>query len=133
MSLQAPNEGDVQLLTKMLISPLTTDENYTLKLITDTNPIAKTDTSASHTEATFTGYAAKTLTRAGWGTPTTTSNVTTSTYAQQSWSPTTSQTVTGYMVLGATSGKVLWEEMFAAARTLNNGDTLNLTPQIQLA
>lgn len=132
MSLLAPNEGDVQLLTKMLQSALSVDENYTLKLYSNNVTPSKTDTSATYTEATFTGYAAKTLTRAGWGTPTTTSNVTTSTYAQQSWSPTTSQTIYGYYVLGATSGKVLWAELFAAARSLNNGDTLNLTPQMQL-
>jgi hypothetical protein len=35
-------------------------------------------------------------------------------------------------VLGTTSGKVLWAELFAASRSLNNGDTLNLTPQMQL-
>ena len=64
------------------------------------------------------------------GAPSTTPSTT---FAQQSWSPTSSQTVYGYYVIGATSTILLWAELFASSKNLVNGDTLQLTPKMELA
>ena len=144
MSLLIPDEGEVQLLKDLLGAAAL--ENWTLKLYSNNKTPAETDTAASYTEATFTGYAAKTLTRdtAGghWATPASgaptgawsaESNVAESTYAAQSWSPTSSQSIYGYCVVGATSTKLLCAEIFASVKNLVSGDTLTLTPRIGLS
>lgn len=133
MALKVPNEGELQLLDKMLKDALTVDENYILKLYrTDVTP-GDTDTSASYTEANFTDYAAKTLTRAGWYAAAANGGVAESSYATQSWTCGASgNTVFGYWVEGATSTDVLWSEKFGTARTLDDGDVLNLTLKFSL-
>lgn len=138
MALVIPDEGEVQLLTKALKSALTVDEDYSLRLYTAISPaLGESTTLADFTQATFTGYAAKTLTRAGWGAPSTSVGTTSSTYAQQTWthsgSAGSSQTILGYYVVGVTSGKVLWAETFTTARVIDGGDTLSLTPSFQFA
>ena len=67
MALITTDEGELELLDKMLKDALNTDESYTLKLFkNDYTPVAAS-TEVSFTEAAFTDYAAKALTRAGWG------------------------------------------------------------------
>jgi hypothetical protein len=132
-ALVCPNVGEGELLDKMLKDALSVDESYTLKLYSAVAPaISEATVAGDFTECTFTGYVAKTLTRAGWAAATI-GDPTYTTYAQQSWSPTTSQTVIGYWVIGVTSTTLLWCEAFAAPRTVQNGDTLNLTPRMELA
>lgn len=134
MALVVPNVGEVELLDKMLKDALGVDENYTLKLYkTDVTP-AESDTAVSYTEADFTNYAAKTLTRANWGAASTAGGTTSSSYAQQSWTCGASgNTIYGYYVIGATSTVLLWAEKFAVARVLADTDVLNLTPKFELA
>ena len=134
MALVTPNEGELELLDKMLKDALSVDEGYTLKLYKNDYTPDQSSTGSSFTEADFTSYAAKTLTRTGWGAATTISNKASATYsAQQSWTcGTTGNTIYGYYIVAATSGKVLWAERFSSARTLANGDVLNLTPSITL-
>jgi hypothetical protein len=116
---------------------LTTMEDWTLKLRSDGVTPAESDTAGSYTEATFTGYSAKTINSvqavAKWPKPSTGSGTTSSTYGTTlSWSPTTSQTITGYFVIGATSTTLLFAENFASSKSLSNGDTFNLTLKMQL-
>jgi hypothetical protein len=133
-ALVVPDVGEVELLDKTLKDALSVDESYTLKLYTAISPaLGEGSVAGDFTEATFTGYAAKTLTRAGWAGASTSSGTTSSSYAQQSWSPTSAQTVLGYYVIGTTSGVLLWAEAFASSRSLQNGDTLLLTPKMELA
>lgn len=111
-------------------------ENLSLKLRNDAITPATSDVAGTYTESSFTGYSAKTLnanysTTAAWGTPSG-GNPATIAYPQQSWSPTSSQTCNGYFVIGADTGLLHWSENFASAKNLSSGDTLNLTPQIQL-
>jgi hypothetical protein len=108
-------------------------EDGTLKLRTDAVTPAEGDTAGTYTEATFAGYSAKTLngklsSGAGWAVPTTITGVTSSTYSPVlSWTAGGSQTVTGYMVVGASSS-ILWEaENFAASKPLTSTDVFNLT------
>jgi hypothetical protein len=135
MAIVVPNVGEVELLDKMIKDALSVDENYTLKLYTAVSPAIDESTTAAHfTEADFTGYSTKTLTRANWGAASTSSGTTSSVYAQQSWTNTGStQVILGYWVVGATSGVLLWCEAFTAAETLNNGGVLNVTPRFELA
>lgn len=147
MAMVIPNAGETRLLTELLDGG-TTRENWTLKLFKTNVTPAETDTAGTYTEADFTNYVAKTLTRtinAGttWGTaasgsPTNSwsaeSAVAESAYQQQSWTCGASgNTVYGYFLVGATSTTLIGAESFSTARTLANGDTLNLTPRFGLA
>lgn len=133
MAMVVPNEGELELLRKMLKDALSVDENYLLKLYRNNYTPDKDTTSTSFTVATFTGYATKTLTRSGWGTPTTVSDKASSTYSSaQTYTCSSSDTIYGYYVEGATSGKTLFAEKFASARSLTSGDILSVTPVFTL-
>jgi hypothetical protein len=143
-----PDEGETRLWTELLDGG-TVRENWTLKLYQNNYTPVPGSTAASFTEANFTGYASKTLTRtvsaSTWqtvaeGAPTGAwngqANVAKSTYgtSAQVFSITggASQTVYGYYVVGATSGKVIMAEQFASSRTLNPPlDTLSFTPAFE--
>lgn len=138
MALLVPNVGEVVLLTNLLAGGSL--ENWTLKLYkTDVTP-AEEDVAGDYTEADFTDYTSKTLTRAvgagNWGTPATSGGTTSSTYnsgTPQTWTAGSSQTIYGYFIVGATSGTLIYAEKFASARALQSGDVLNVTPRIELA
>lgn len=134
MALVTPDEGELELLDKMLKDALSVDEGYTLKLYKNDYTPIQTSTGTDFTVADFTNYVDKTLTRTGWGAASTVSNKASATYGtQQSWTcGATGNTIYGYYILGASSGKVLWAERFSSARTLASGDVLNLTPSITL-
>jgi hypothetical protein len=136
MALLVPNVGEVVLLSNLLAGGSL--ENWTLKLYkTDVTP-AEGDTAASYTEADFTGYSAKTLTRSvsggTWSTPSTSSGTTSSSYAAQTFTSSgSSQTIYGWYIVGATSGTLICAEKFATARTLVSPDTITVTPRVELA
>lgn len=128
MALTVPDVGENSLLDMALKDASPNAQE--LHLYTAISPAISESTVVAHfTEATFTGYSLKSLARATWNA----ASGGTSTYPQQSWSPTSSQTVIGYWVEEATAGEVLWVEAFAASRALNNGDTLNLDLSISLS
>jgi hypothetical protein len=136
MAIVCPDVGEVVLHASVLYPA--SGENWTLKLFSNNITPAESDTAGTYTEATFTGYVAKTITRtqsgATWAVPTTSAGTTSSTYGTaQSWSPTTSQTIYGYYVIGATSTTLLFAEVFSSAKNLVNGDTLTITPRLELA
>ena len=136
MALVVPDEGELELLDKMLLDALSVDENYVLKLFKNDFTPANTTSAGSLTEADFTNYAAKTLSRATWNVAVTNgSNKAETSYdtSPQSWTAgTTGNTIYGYYVVGAASTAVLWAERFATARVLSDGDVLNLTPKFTL-
>ncbi len=128
MALTVPDVGENSLLDMALsdASPAAQE----LQLYTAVaGGIVEATVKADFTEATFTGYAMRPLVRATWGAAAAGSKA----YPQQSWSPTTAETIVGYYVLEATDLEVLWAEAFAASRNLENGDTLNLDISIDLA
>lgn len=112
-------------------------ENRSLKLFSNNITPAQTDTAGTYTEATFTGYSAKTLTSkystvAAWGTPTA-GNPEQIAYPQQSWTSTSAQTIYGYFVVGSDSTTLEWSEAFSSSKNLSaSSDVLNLTPQVTL-
>lgn len=110
--------------------------NYTMKLYQN-NPSAGLTAAqkdllvnASFTEATFTGYAAKTLTAGGWATSGT--DPRTATYPQQTFTRTSTgaaQLIYGYTVHRVSDGLLCWFEEFPGPiSTSTNGDTIQITP-----
>lgn len=151
MALMVAREGDVQLLTDLLGGG--TLENWLLCLFNSNITPAETDVAATYTahETAFTGYARKTLTRSitgsTWSTPVSQapsgspawSSRTQVGHSQYGSSPQvftcsgTGDTIYGYFVIGATSGKLIMAEAFSASRTMTNGDTLSITPVFENA
>jgi hypothetical protein len=131
MSILIPTCGQL-LLLQWQLKDTTTPENLTLKLYkNDYTPIAAS-VAGSFTIADFTGYVSKTLNRASWAAPSTVSAHASTSYAEQTWSPTSGQTIYGYYVVGATSTTLIYAERFATAKVLQSGDTLRLTPTFTL-
>jgi len=149
MAMLIPNEGEIQLLTDLLSGGSL--ENWSLRLFKADITPAETDTAATYTaqEATFSSYTAKTLTRSvsgsTWSTPVSQAPSGSwsaeaacaySAYGSspQSWTcGATGNTIYGYFITGATSGKLIGVEKFTTARTLVSGDTLSLTPVFESA
>ena len=133
MTLRIPNVGEGNML-EMIVNK-TAPENLILKLFTSNNTPADTDTASTYTEASFTGYTAKTLTGASWTvTPGTPSEAA---FAQQTFASTASQTaatVYGYYVIQTTSTELMWSERFTDGPYVvtNNGDEIRVTPKLTL-
>lgn len=114
--------------------------NYTMKLYQNNATAGLTAAqkdllvNANFTEATFTGYAAKTLTAPGWSTSGT--DPRTAVYAQQTWTRTstgTAQLIYGYTVHRVSDGLLCWFEEFAGPiSTSTNGDTIIITPTMTM-
>lgn len=106
--------------------------NLTLHLYTNNKTPADSDTEASYTEATFTGYAAKTLTGSSFvvtaGAPST------AVYAKQTFTSSADQSIQycyGYYLLRGT--KLVGAERFSDGpyTIVNNGDYIDVTPTLQ--
>ncbi len=135
MPLVVPDQGELRLLDTMLKLALSTNENHILKLYQNNYTPVAASAPGSFTEATFTGYAARTLTRSTWNAAVTVSTKGETSYGTtpQSWTcGVTGNTIYGYWVEGSTSAKVLWAELFATSRVLATGDILNITPKFTL-
>lgn len=133
MALVVPDEGEIELLKKLLKN--TTDsENYLLRLYKNNYTPSGSTTETDFTEADFTNYAEKTIARTDWATPTTFNNKAESSVTVQSWTcGTVGNTIYGYYIVGSVSGKVLWAEKFASTRVLEDSDILNVTPKFNLS
>lgn len=134
MPLVVPNEGELELLRKML-KDTTDTETYSLRLYQNNYAPDSATTITDFTEANFTAYAPITLNRSDWSTPTTDmAGEAQTTIVSQSWtnSGTLNNTIFGYYVVGSTSGKVLWAEKLAAARILYENDVIHITPNFTL-
>jgi len=131
MALLAPDEGEVKLFEYMLNK--TTPTNWVLRLFTSNTTPAEGDTVATYTDATEAGYAAITLTGTDW-TVSTTSNVTTAQFAEQTFSFTTNATVYGYFYTDTGDTKAFISERFSGAPfTLpGGGGTIAITPKVTL-
>ena len=133
MALVVPDVGEVALLDIMLSTA--TPEAQTLKLYTNNFDIVEGSTAGSLTEASGSGYAAKSLARATWNAASTNAGTSSKTYPAQAFAFTGAITIVGYFVVGATSGTLLWgERIYAGAgQAFGNGDSLTVTPRIELA
>lgn len=129
MALLVPDEGENAILE--MITNKTAPQNLVLRLFQSNTTPAETDTAATYTEATFSGYAAITLTGASWGTPSAGSIA----FAQQTFTHNgggVSNAIYGYYVTQATSGKLIFAERDATAPVTiaNNGETIKITPTL---
>lgn len=128
MALLFPNSGE-NLVLEMIVNK-TAAQNLVLKLFSSNTTPSETDTAGTYTEATFSGYAAITLTGASWGAASTTIA-----YAQQTFTHNgggVSNSIYGYFVVQVTSGTLLYAERDASApfTLTNNGDNVKITPTI---
>jgi hypothetical protein len=132
MPLLVPDVGEVALLDMALSD--TTPEAQTLSLYTSNTTPAEGDTHATYTIAAGDGSDPKSLVRATWNAASTTSGTTSKTYPAQTFSFTGSFTIYGYLVRKATAGTLLWaEKVYASGQAFSSGDSLAITPRIELA
>ncbi len=133
MALLLPNNGEGDALAAIVGKAAA--ENLVLHLYTSNTTPSETDTTATYTEATFTGYAAITLTASSWtvteGAP---SNAA---YPQQTFTSSADQapqSVYGYYFTRVTSGRLAWAERFPSGPYViaNNGDNVKVTPNFTL-
>lgn len=109
MALSVPNEGEILLLQYCL--NMTAAGNPILHLYSNNATIAETNTTASFTEVTATGYAVKTLGGTGW-TVNAGGGTSTAEFSALTFSLTTGATVYGYYVTNPASSVILWAETF---------------------
>lgn len=135
MSFLMVNQAE-EILAKYLVnkSPASS-EDLVLRLFQNNKTPADGDTESNYTEATFTGYGSKSLSGSSWtitpGAPTTL------TYAEQEFASTadqSSQSIYGYYITQASSGKLLCVWRFADGPYVvsKNGDKIKVTPNISI-
>lgn len=133
MSLVIPNVGEALILDNALKTA--SPEALILKLYSNNYDPVAASTAGSFTEVASGGYAAKNLSRAGWGAavPGAPSQSTYGTPQVFNW--TGAATVVGYFLVGAVSGTLYWaERLYAGAgQAFANGDSLTVTPKITFA
>lgn len=129
MTLLVVNHGEEDMLDLILAA------GYTLKLFKSDTTLTDSLTTASLTEADFTGYADIDLTGGAW--TTTAGSPSTGAYAQQSFTSTadqTAQTIYGYFVVATSGGRLQWAERFSSGIVVQyNNDSIRVTPRITLA
>lgn len=132
MALLVPNNGEGDALQYFVNKD--TPENLILRLFQSNTTPAETDTTATYTEADFTGYSAATLTGASWGTPSEGAPSSIA-YAQQTFESSAgsqNQDVYGYYMTRTTSGRIALAERFTDGpyNIANDGDAIKVTPTI---
>lgn len=133
MALLVPNNGEGDALQYFVNKA--TPQDLVLKLYQNNVTPGETDTAATYTEATFTGYASVSLTGANWtvteGAPSSAS------YAQQTFTSSANQSqqlIYGYFLVRASSGRIAYAERFTDGpySIANNGDAIKVTPTITM-
>lgn len=131
MTLVVPSHGDVDMLGNIVNKVV--PENLVLRLFTNNITPAETDTVASYTEASGSGYGAITLPGAGWTVTAATPSY--ASYAQQAFIFTGALgNVYGYYLTRVTSGRIAWAERFTdGPYTVNTtGTEIRIPPRITL-
>ena len=131
MTLRIPNVGEGNMLE--IVVNKTAAEDLVLRLFTSNTTPADTDTTATYTQASFTGYTAKTLAGSSW--TVTPGDPSEASYAQQTFTSSasqTAQTVYGYYVIQSSSTELMWSERFTDGPYVvtNNGDEIRVTPKL---
>jgi hypothetical protein len=137
MSIVVPYVGEMKMLEAVVNK--TAPQDLTLKLFKNNITPAETDTDLTYTEATFSGYAAKALAGASWGSAVSGSggNPSSITYgSQQTFAANAggqTDDIYGYYVVQAVSGVLMWAERDPSApfQVRNNGDQVLITPKLE--
>jgi hypothetical protein len=129
MTLLVTNEGAQELLRRGLGYSATGD--LKLRLFKNDMTPAKANTTASYTQADFTGYAEKTLTGTNW--TVTNANPAAGSFAEQTFTSSAgsqNQPVYGYYVVNSAGTIVVFAERFTDGpyTITNNGDAIKVTP-----
>ena len=133
MTLLVPNNGEGRILNNLVnkVAP----QDLRLKLYQNNITPAETDTAATYTVASWTGYANIDLAGATWtvteGAPSDAS------YPEQTFTSSAnqaSQSNYGYYVIQQTSGTIMWAERFSDGpyNIVNLNDAIKVTPKITL-
>jgi hypothetical protein len=109
MALMVPDVGEREFFTRAL-----TYEGSKLILYTNNYACSEGSVIGAFTECAVAGYAAKTLATGSWVVSTAT-NITTATYAEQEFLPTTAVSCYGYVVTNSAKSVILWAEQFTGA------------------
>lgn len=134
MPIWIPHQGEELILDILLATNLTLRlyQNDVTAGLTEAQTEALTE--SDFTEASFVGYSAKALTGGSW--VTTQGDPTAGTYAQQTYTRTstgTAQTIYGYYVTRTSDNKLLWFERFTGpVITSTNGDVIRVTPTFEV-
>lgn len=130
MTIVVPNNGEGDALE--YFTNRASPQNLQLRLYTNNITPAETDTTATYTEASGSGYALILLTGASWNAPSEGAPSSIA-YAQQTFTFSGALgNVFGYYCTRATSGRIALAERFTGApfNIANNGDQIKITPQI---
>lgn len=128
MALVVPNNGEGDALDAF--TGKTAMSTLILRLYSSNTTPAETDTAATFTEYSATGYSAITLTAGSW---TTTEGAPSSTaYAEQTFTMTGAGDSYGYYMTRSTGGRLALAERFTSApfSIPSGGGTIKVTPQI---
>lgn len=129
MPLVIPNHGETDALQYFVNKA--TPQDLVLRLFTNNVTPSESDTAASYTEASGSGYSAITLTGTNWSTPTEGAPSSIS-YPEQTFSFTgTIAAIYGYYCTRASSGRIVLAERFPSGPyAINSGDSIKITPVI---
>lgn len=132
MPLVLVNSGEVEMLECALKD--TSPEALTLILYSNNVTLTESTVIGNLTECAIPGYAAKSLTRAGWGSAVSGDPSYIPYGTAQTFNFTGSGTVYGYALKGTTSGTLYWAEaIYPSGQAFNNGDSLTITPRFELS
>jgi hypothetical protein len=131
MPLVLPNQGEGILLKNTLKGGLEGDPAWNVGLYINNYTPVQTSVNADFTEATFPGYAQEAIDPSLWTSPTIISNRASMTANSgdpyEFTNSGSSQTIYGYFIYDTTSSLIIGAEKFATSRTINTGDTLEVT------
>lgn len=128
-------DGGESIALQYLTNKESTTENLVMDLFVNDVTPADTDVVGTYTKATFSGYAAATLTGASWTVSGT--SPTTVSFAQQTFTAdatiSPAQTVYGMILTRATTGDLIAAERFASQTVIaSSGDAVSATPNITM-
>lgn len=126
--------GGLSLILQAILNKDSTNEDIKLGLFQNDITPAIGDAIGDYTAATFTGFAAVTLTGASWSI--TLSDPVLLSYAQQSFQSSADQspqTIYGYYMFRSVALDLLGAERFSVPQIVQfNGDTIKITPRLYL-
>lgn len=140
MALLAPNEGEVEILRRMVMAHIpVAGDTLKLRLYKNNKTPAEGDTFLQYTQCNGTGYAPIALVGTSWTITTQTGDSSSASYAQQTFTFTagTGDTSYGYYITShyaAGDTRILWAEKYTDGPYVipSGGGTIKITPRIVL-
>lgn len=130
MNMVIPNEGKLKILEEIFRSEAAR-ESFVLDLFQNNETVDDASVAADFDVATFTGYVEVEIDRADWGAAVIAANIgqiTKTTAPTFTCTGGASQTVYGWMLVGADSGVMYAGQNFDVPRVMSTGTTESLDP-----